>query len=82
MLKLYAIFDKVSGEYGAPMLAQNDGVAVRWFVNTLNKSEYDPSDFQLFCVGSYDIQKGSIDPCLIFVKEVLKGEKVGGDVLE
>lgn len=57
---LYSIFDKVLGEYSAPIMASNDKVAKRWFKSTISKSDYEPVDFQLYKVGSFDTTTGEI----------------------
>lgn len=56
---LCAIFDKVIGEYSNPVVCRNEADAFRWFKNYLSRFE-DPSDFDLFCLGSYNSTLGSI----------------------
>lgn len=82
MMFLYSIFDKVQGQYSAPVLANNDGVAIRWYVNMVNKGEFDATDFQLYKVASFDIDTGYVVPMFDFIKAVQNGEKVEGDMLD
>ena len=77
---LYCIFDKVLGEYAAPVMASNDKVAKRWFNNAVSKSDYDAADFQLYKVGSFNVKTGGIIPCFDYVMNGL--DLVDPDVLE
>jgi len=77
---LYSIFDKILGEYAAPVMAQNDKVAKRWFKNVVGRSEYDATDFQLFCVGKFDIKTGDIEYCPGYIMN--GADPVDNDVLE
>lgn len=52
-LNVYVIYDKVAEEAGPLFEAPNDAVAVRSATATI-KTAYDPSDYQLLCVGEVD----------------------------
>lgn len=81
-LKLYAVKDTVTGEFGAPYLGKNDAEAIRGFeygVNTPSQSIiYTHSkDMQLFRMGEYDVNTGEIISKIEFLtngSEFKKGE--------
>lgn len=76
---LYVVRDIKSG-YTAPMLDLNDESAIRNFKDSclnvkLNPSMfYNPSDYSLYCVGSYDTETGIIQPLQIprFLEDAYK----------
>lgn len=54
-LGLYSVYDKVAGEFSAPTLAKNDGVASRMFLNSISKLP-NCSDLKLYQIGEFDIE--------------------------
>lgn len=58
----YAIYDNKALVYGTPFFAPTDGSAVRSFQELANDTRTTvgthPGDFTMFCVGTYDDQKG------------------------
>lgn len=64
-MKLYSIYDRVSGLYSVPFCMQNDGVAKRNFPYICqNDPQYKmfPDDLELYYIGIYDTSTGSIFP--------------------
>ncbi|QXN74998.1 nonstructural protein [Microvirus mar3] len=57
---MYVFFDRVSGTYGEPFLAANEPVAVRRFQYVMQNAPMVAQDSQLYCVGSYDTDKGIV----------------------
>ncbi|QKI28917.1 VP5 [Kummerowia striata gokushovirus] len=63
----YAIFDKKTLQYGQPFFQQNDGTALRSFVNEVNRPSennpiyMNPEDFSLVRIGSWDNEDGTLD---------------------
>lgn len=58
---LYAIYDKVSGQYGSPTPHVNEASARRWFLHCVNVNEMaEPTDFQLFYLGVFDTSSGKL----------------------
>lgn len=68
---VYSVRDLKVG-FGFPYVSQSDPYAVRDFKRQLLQSEimsFCPADYQLFKIGSFDTDKGSIEsilPELIF----------------
>lgn len=62
----YSVYDNKALVYGLPFFGVTDGFAVRAFTelaNDLNTTVgRHPSDFSLFCVGSYEDQTGALVP--------------------
>lgn len=62
--KLYSVRDKKSG-FWAPRIEINEAVAVRNFSQMVNAGDtvinFSPNDFDLYCVGSFDDQKGLLE---------------------
>lgn len=61
---LYAIRDVLT-RFLAPMVDDNDNSAIRNFklwVNQNGLADYSPSDFELYRVGVFDSDSGTIDP--------------------
>lgn len=60
----YSIFDNKALVYGVPFFAPTDGFAIRTFGDLAGDTGTTvgrhPSDFSLFCVGTYDDQKGTL----------------------
>lgn len=80
-IRLYAIFDRVAGEFLAPFAAGNDGLANRTFRrfladNAAAVSTFVPDDFQLWFVGSMrlsvDYSKPMFDNSALYVVVVDK----------
>lgn len=63
MYNCYSVYDRVSGCYGSPVVHHNDDCAVRWFSKVSQCDEYaQPTDFELYCVGTFDVCSGVICP--------------------
>lgn len=65
-IKLYAIKDNVAGTFAMPQGLENDAVAKRSLtavVNSLGNPVSDnPQDYDLYCLGDYDVDTGVISP--------------------
>ena len=79
---LYSVLDKLSGIYSYPVAHLNDNCAVRWYVQLLNESKVEPTDYALYRVGIYEQTKGLIKKDFKFIKALTKGEKVSIDILK
>lgn len=64
--KAYSIFDSKALTYSPPFFQTTDGSAIRMLSDLANDQGTQigrhPKDFVLFCVGSYDDQKGAMSP--------------------
>lgn len=56
---LFAIFDRVAGDFGPPFMAKNNGIAWRSYRQYLKDSP-NTEDFQLYRLGSYEQSSGLI----------------------
>lgn len=56
---VYAIYDRVAGQFGAPMLAQNEATAHRAFNNSVASSPFS-GDIDLYHLGSFNGETGVI----------------------
>lgn len=77
---IYAVFDSVSNMFSTPVFHINNGSAIRWFVNVLNNSDVEPSDYSLYCLGEYNQETGEIIYQKEFLKRLTRGEKVSVEV--
>lgn len=75
--RVYAVRDgKIEG-FMLPFCAQNDAVATRQFADAIKEpgSPFNkhPEDYQLYLVGEYDLQNGTLTPTNepIFVSRAL-----------
>lgn len=79
IVKLYSVKDKLV-EFGGPIAFKDEKVAKRWFMQLLasKKANFeDPKDFDLYCVGSMDTEKGNvIGTAVQEVELILKGESI------
>lgn len=57
-IKYFAVYDKVSDNYGEPFLAQRDEIAIRKFKWLMQAQPMIAADCELWCIGSYDFEKG------------------------
>lgn len=65
IIGVYSMRDIVSGQFNTPTFEVNDAYAVRSFryaINNNNFYKYLPADFDLFKIGEFDTEKGSIKP--------------------
>lgn len=60
-VRLYSIFDRVSGTYGEPFSALKDELAIRRFDYLMANSPMVASDCDLYFLGSFDTNFGTID---------------------
>lgn len=56
---LCLIYDKVADLYSAPMLFDNESVAVRYFSNILEKTQ-NKCDYELYFIANYSDKTGII----------------------
>lgn len=75
--KVYAIKDELVG-FGSIMVEQNEASAVRGFSYACKKADTlmaeNKKDYTLYELGTYDTEKGVIEPCAPTV--VLNGSSV------
>jgi len=81
-LKIYAIRDRQTDQYGNPMFLIQHGQAVRSFSDEVNRKEdtnglyRHPEDFDLYYLGEYDSSEGEFEtrkPEMIAVGKKRKG---------
>lgn len=76
---VYAVKDSLT-EFKSPFIAENDAVAARNFTNLVNADVNEvslaPQYFDLYCLGTYDTEKGLIQPLKEGVKMVCSGSSV------
>lgn len=61
---LYCIYDRISGQFGSPTPHVNEASAQRWFLHCVNSNEFaEPTDFELYCVGEFNINSGKLVGC-------------------
>lgn len=60
-MNLYSVFDKVSKVFQFPCAVENDEAAIRGFADLAGSYKFF-SDLELYCVGSFDMEKGVITP--------------------
>lgn len=64
IFKIVAVFDGAIQGYGTPFFIQSDNAAVRSFKNEVNNSgspfASNPDDYELYVVGAFDTEDGSI----------------------
>lgn len=65
-LLAFAVFDSAAGVYMRPFFAESRGLALRSFSDAVNDGESPvskhPKDYTLFYIGSYEQDKGSLEP--------------------
>lgn len=62
---MFALKDNLAGVYMQPQLFQNENVALRNFSMIINETpvfKENPADFELWKVGEFDDQEGTIIP--------------------
>lgn len=66
ILRCYSIYDRKALQYHPPFYAVTDGSAVRSFADLVKDPNTNigrhPADFVLYCVGTYDDNKGAMTP--------------------
>ena len=64
ILKIYAVRDRQTDQYGNPMFLIQDGQAIRSFIDEVNRKEdtnglyRHPEDFDLYALGEYNTDSG------------------------
>lgn len=79
IVSMFSVRDLQSG-FNQPWIDKNDECAIRGFSYSMKSNDimgFRPSDFQLFKVGTFDMETGAVDSCL--PKLIVKGEDVVGD---
>lgn len=59
---LFSIRDRVAMEFGPPTPLKNRAVAVRWFKYQMEAAKVDIDDYELYEVGLWNSDLGSISP--------------------
>lgn len=57
--RVYAIFDRVAEEFGPPVCAVNDGVAIRMYRQSI-KDAGPQDDYRLYYIGDFDTSSGKL----------------------
>lgn len=78
IINLYSIYDIKAGVYNTIFSQFNDAVAERTFITLLKDKNStissSPEDYVLYCVGSFDDNKGFIDNSADFPRHVVDGK--------
>lgn len=77
---IYCVRDNKVGFQPQMLVEQNDASAMRGFkyaVNAEGLMNYSPSDFDLYKIGEFDTEKGSLVPCIPV--NICSGSSVIGD---
>lgn len=80
IVNLYSVRDLASGTFNQPWCDMKDEVAIRGFSQAVNNNDimgFRPADFQLFQIGTLDLDKGELVPMLPNL--ICKGEDVIAD---
>lgn len=63
-MRIYAVYDVKALAYAPPFFQATDGVAVRMLHELVNDStsmvSRHPGDFKLYCIGTFDDQRGML----------------------
>lgn len=66
-LKIYSLRDQKTDAFMNPIAMQTTGQLLRMLSDEVNKQDslvgQHPEDFELFEVGEYDTQTGTLTPC-------------------
>lgn len=66
MFKLFALYDSKVSSFANPVCARSDGEAIRMVTDAAADPSTlfskHPSDFVLYCVGTYDEDTGEVAP--------------------
>lgn len=66
-MKIYAVRDRATDQYGTPMFFVASGQAMRSFTDEINRAEKDnqlyqhPDDFDLYELGEYETNTGKFE---------------------
>lgn len=73
-MKMYALFDKKAGSYGGILLAASDGhvsrVIQERFTGSGDTVEKYPEDFDLYSLGEFSLDIGTVQSHVNFVVNV------------
>lgn len=65
---IYSIRDAAAGVFTAPTIDLNDASAIRAFSQAVNNvgsmMNFSPKDFALYCIGTLDVEDGTIAPSI------------------
>lgn len=66
ILQICSVFDRAAQTYGRPFFVHNSAVAVRSLTDELKNPESElarhPEDYDLYDLGAWDDEDGSLDP--------------------
>lgn len=78
IVNLYSIYDLKAGVYNTIFTQLNDSVAHRSFVHLIKDKDStissSPEDYVLYCVGTFDDNKGFIDNSSDYPRIVVDGK--------
>lgn len=67
-LSIYSIFDSAASAFSTPFFMQNDGLALRAFMDNVNRKDEEsaltkhPDQFTLFRLGKFEDKTGKFEP--------------------
>lgn len=66
--KIFTVFDQKAQAYLPPFFLHQEGMATRSFSDAVNDKEHQfgahPEDYTLFSIGTYDDERGMLEPHL------------------
>lgn len=72
-MKIFCLFDKKSGEYSCLTLYPNYAMFARSIMPEVNSDNphnllaTNSADFDIYCVGTFDVRSGEIEVCHEFI---------------
>lgn len=60
-MRMYSIKDKIAKQFGPPVLARNDEVATRQFVNLVVENKISSTDYALYFLADFNDEEGTLD---------------------
>ena len=79
-MKMYSVRDLATNQFNQPFCEIADDAAIRGFSYQINNNGimgFKPTDFQLFQVGEFDLEKGDVASVLPVL--ICRGEDVYAD---
>lgn len=78
---MFSIFDSVTRQFSVPAVHNNEAAAMRNFAEVF-KDVFQPEDYSLYCIGTFDSSSGEIqrfDPYVVCrATDFSKGEENNG----
>lgn len=80
-LTIYSVYDNVAKLFSQPIYMMNEDVAKRVMNNCVNSEGHNynlnPSDYELYKIGEFDDQEGTLEPCQEKIVNLAAFKKIG-----